>query len=359
MQDRGLLYIPDISGFTRFVNATDIVHSRMIIQELLEVIINSNQLDLEVSEVEGDAVLFYKFGDPPKVEELFEQVAQTFRLFHQNLVAYDLRKYCQCNACMSAVNLSLKVITHYGEFSTYQVKEFKKLIGKDVIVAHQLLKNEVPGNEYWLATNDVLGREKLPSTDGTRWTISSKKTESGEIEFSYTPLSPLKKNITVPMPKGPDLSRLHEVVSVSRDYETDLIRLFHAVGDFNYRPRWMEGVIKVEEVGHFLPRIGMRCHYVSTEREYNVISSSYKYSDDRVEFTETEEGSDRTMYFVLEKLNHQHTRCTIKFFTERNFITNALFSLTRKSSLEITLSESLQKIDGVLSEIKLPAELLK
>ena len=57
MENKGLLFIPDISGFTRFVNETEIDHSRLIIQELLEILINANQIGLEVSEIEGDAIL--------------------------------------------------------------------------------------------------------------------------------------------------------------------------------------------------------------------------------------------------------------------------------------------------------------
>jgi hypothetical protein len=52
LENKGLLFIPDISGFTQFVNQTDIEHSRLIIQELLEILINANQIGLEVSEVE-------------------------------------------------------------------------------------------------------------------------------------------------------------------------------------------------------------------------------------------------------------------------------------------------------------------
>src|SRR4051812_17004607 len=137
MQNRGLLFIPDISGFTKFVNNTEIDHSRMIIQELLELLISANQLGLEVSEIEGDAVLFYKFGDAPGVEEIYKQVEKMFVEFHRQLGAYNRLKYCQCRACVSAVNLSLKVITHYGEFTGYNVRNFNKLIGKDIIVAHQ------------------------------------------------------------------------------------------------------------------------------------------------------------------------------------------------------------------------------
>src|SRR5688572_27681693 len=148
MENRGLLFIPDISGFSRFVNEVEIEHSRFIIQQLLDVLINANDSGLEISEIEGDAILFYKFGDPADLESLYKQVEKMFRDFHQYLVAYDNRKICQCRACVSAVDLSLKVITHYGEFTPLHVQQFNKLIGKDVIVAHQLLKNDIPHHEY-------------------------------------------------------------------------------------------------------------------------------------------------------------------------------------------------------------------
>src|SRR4051812_7025416 len=143
MENGGLLFIPDISGFTKFVNETEIEHSRYIIEELLENIINSNQIGLNISEIEGDAVLFYRFGKTPTLEDMCHQVELMFCNFQKQIKNYEARRVCQCLACISAVNLSLKVITHYGKFSTYTVKDFSKLIGKDVIVAHQLLKNDI------------------------------------------------------------------------------------------------------------------------------------------------------------------------------------------------------------------------
>src|ERR671916_129266 len=135
MDNKGLLFIPDISGFTRFINETEIEHSRYIIQELLEILINANKIGLEISEIEGDAILFYKFGDPPALKELYQQVEDMFYAFHRHLINYDRSKYCQCTACKRAIELTLKVVTHYGEFTGYNVKNFSKLIGKDVIVA--------------------------------------------------------------------------------------------------------------------------------------------------------------------------------------------------------------------------------
>ena len=89
MENRGLLFIPDISGFTRFVNAMEIDHSRLVIQELLEVLINANKIGLEISEIEGDAILFYKFGESPEPKELYSQVEEMFCEFHKHLISYD------------------------------------------------------------------------------------------------------------------------------------------------------------------------------------------------------------------------------------------------------------------------------
>src|SRR4030095_4310670 len=161
MENRGLLFIPDISGFTKFVNESEIDHSRLIIQELLEILINSNQIGLEVSEVEGDAILFYKFGEIPRLQELYDQVEKMFCEFHRSINAYSVSRFCQCKACISAITLTLKIITHYGEFTGYNVKNFNKLIGKDVIVAHQLMKNNIEQHEYWLGTKGLSQKDEL------------------------------------------------------------------------------------------------------------------------------------------------------------------------------------------------------
>ena len=63
---KGLIFIPDISGFTNFVKKIDIELGRKITRELLIEIIESNPLYLEISEFEGDAVLYYKQGKPIK-----------------------------------------------------------------------------------------------------------------------------------------------------------------------------------------------------------------------------------------------------------------------------------------------------
>ena len=144
MKHKGLIFIPDISGFTQFVNSVELKHSQHIIQELLEIILDTNHMGLNVSEVEGDAILFYRLGELPDLDVMYRQVEKMFLSFHKQLELYESRRTCHCNACISAIHLSLKIITHYGEFTEYRIGNFLQLIGKDVIIAHQLLKNDIP-----------------------------------------------------------------------------------------------------------------------------------------------------------------------------------------------------------------------
>ena len=193
MESKGLLFIPDISGFTEFITNIELQHSRHIIQELIEVLIDANHIGLEVSEIEGDAVLFFKFGDSPELSLIYEQVEKMFFAFHKHLKKYDESRTCHCNACSSAINLTLKFITHHGEFTGYKIKNFYTLIGKDVIVAHQLLKNAIDNHEYWLVTKNLSNDDQLSEfREWMMWNESNKHIDGKEVTFLYTQLSPLK-----------------------------------------------------------------------------------------------------------------------------------------------------------------------
>lgn len=351
MANKGLLFIPDISGFTRFVHSTEIEHSRMIIQELLETLINTNQIGLEISEIEGDAILFYKFGEIPDLKALYKQVERMFCEFHKQLMAYDQTRFCQCKACISAIDLSLKVITHYGEFTGYNVKNFSKLIGKDIIVAHQLLKNDIEQHEYWLLTNSVAEEPPVGLKQWMHWDSSAKQTENGEIPFHYTQLSQLKNEIE-PDP-SPQLSVADkvEMLSLSREYATDIITMFHAAGDFNYRAQWQEGVKQVEEINHFLPRVGMRSRFLLDSGQSLIYTSSYAYQHDRIEFSETDEKKTSTTYFLMEKISDDKTRLTLSYHMKKDPVANFLFRLTKKKKIEAAYRQSLLNLDKVVAEI--------
>ena len=357
MDNKGLLFIPDISGFTRFVHQTDIEHSRMIIQELLEVLIEANDIGLHVSEIEGDAILFYKFGDNPELEELYNQVQKMFCEFHKRLNAYEDNRFCQCNACVSAIGLSLKVITHYCEFTGYTIKNFNKLIGKDVIVAHQLLKNDIDKHEYWLVTDSLVQNDSPRDfAQWMKWDKSVKQTETGDVAFHYTQLAELKNNIEPDPPPTLELEDKKKRLSVSKVYETDIIRLFHASGDFQYRNRWQDGVKAVEEISHYLPRLGMRYRQIKDEGSVVIYASSYKFTPERIEFGETEENKKNATHYIIEDLGQGKLKLTLDYYDPRIAGGQISFNLFRKKKLEASLTRSLNNLAEAIKTVKLPGE---
>ena len=154
--DDVLFFIPDIGGFTKFIAETEIQHSQHIIQELLELLVDANALGLKVGEFEGDAVLFFRNGAPPSLEQLVQQARKMYLDFHSHLKKMEYKRICQCGACASAGSIALKMVAHFGSASTMQVKDHVKFIGKDIIIAHRLLKNSVTVPEYLLVTQSTL-----------------------------------------------------------------------------------------------------------------------------------------------------------------------------------------------------------
>jgi hypothetical protein len=287
------------------------------------------------------------------MQELYKQVEKMFCEFHRNLIAYERRRFCQCKACMSAIDLTLKVITHYGEFTGYTVKQFSKLIGKDIIIAHQLLKNDIPQHEYWLVTNDLYEHDTAAGIKQLQWNSSAKQTDNGEIPFHYTHLSKLKDKIEPEDIPNIDLSKKVKVLSFTREYETDIITLFHATGDFNHRHKWMDGVKAVEEVNHFLPRVGMRCRIVMENGQQVMYASSYTYHPDKIQFSETEEKENNTTHYTLQKISDKRTGLTDSYIP-KNFARQILFNFSRKKKMEEMFKRSLENLEGLVKVIWWP-----
>ena len=128
--------IPDISGFTDFVIKSNMFVGKYITESLLKSVMDSNILCLEISEVEGDAILFYKYHNLPTFEETLMQIEQMYN---------DFQKECKRLALQLAIEipLSLKIIVHYGEFTKYKIGKFEKLYGAPVVEAHKMLKNHI------------------------------------------------------------------------------------------------------------------------------------------------------------------------------------------------------------------------
>lgn len=149
----GALVLADISGYTAFVAQTEIDHSWEILHELLDTMVRSVEGRMDVSQVEGDCILFISGLSDADVIAALEN---TFVCFHRRLRDMKTVTTCPCNACANIGTLKLKFVVHRGSFSRQRLGAVEQLHGADVIVAHRLLKNKVPSKEYILVTQAVI-----------------------------------------------------------------------------------------------------------------------------------------------------------------------------------------------------------
>lgn len=253
----GALLIPDLSGFTEFVSGVELLHSQHIIAELLGVIIDANHLGFEISEIEGDAILFYRFGPPPPLPALKEQAEAFYLKFHRYIRQIQRDTLCNCGACQNVGALTLKVIAHYGEMSVTKIKHRVKLIGKDVIVAHRLLKNSILSSEYLLVTHALL---QAAGGDGSAQAQMQEHRETyahfGELIIYVQTLSHLRSQVP-PSPEPLHCVTFPNPIAISKQISAPMESVYALLFDFEKMPKWNPGLVKVEYDPAAPTRIGL------------------------------------------------------------------------------------------------------
>jgi len=154
----GFLVLADISGFTAFVTATELEHGPPIIAALLEEVIRRMSPPLAIQEIEGDAVfaLGVHGSVVPRAALLgvLRGAVAGFRTLQREMQEDET---CACHACRNIGRLRLKIVGHYGTFLQQTVGGRVQAAGKEVILAHCLLKNRLQRTvDYVLLTGPAL-----------------------------------------------------------------------------------------------------------------------------------------------------------------------------------------------------------
>lgn len=169
-QDRVVIVLADISGYTRFMveNRTSAVHGQLCINSLVETLLEQVDIPLILQEIEGDAIFLYA-RDPGTDADWRDTLAEVARKLPRFFDAFIARMGqtmestpCGCAICRNSEQLGLKIIVHTGEAVFHEVAGRKQVSGPDVILAHRLLKNSVPCNEYLLLSEpayELLGAQ--------------------------------------------------------------------------------------------------------------------------------------------------------------------------------------------------------
>ena len=354
-----LLFIPDISGFTKFVHETEISHSEHIITELLEALIDANEMDLEISEIEGDAVLFYRKGRKPTAAETLAQVQRMYIKFNVALRKYESQRICQCGACVNSNGLSLKFIIHYGNISVNHVKTRSKLFGKDLIVAHRLMKNDISLKEYVLITNQLINAcSSWVEIEQIAWDKPSHGNgnyDFGDIKYCYLSLAPLESHIPQPTIEDyapePNMSRLLSVESI---LNAPIELVFDIVSDTHAKHLWILHVKDSDKTNGKITKNGSthRCIMNGDENDPFLTSHSFKITKDLITWTDTNHTGKSDLVITLRRIGNRITRVNLTVLQKQNPIQKILYNLFKKKGFIQFYGGSLEKLNKYCQQME-------
>jgi len=336
-----LLFMPDISGFTQFVSETEVMHSQHIVQELLEILIDSNHLNLQVSEIEGDAIFFYRPGDKPDIKSLLQQVEKMFTRFHAHLKLYEHQRICPCGACKNAVDLSLKIIVHFGDVTGISIKEHKKLFGKDVILLHRLLKNSLNRREYVLFTEgliDELEHHHLPN-----WYMPQQASEQydvGEVRFYFSDLSDLHKTVRVDLPVYNSSSKTYVAFAEEEVIAAPMEKIFETLITMQRRQKVTRG----EKDNDAIIKIGEQHPCLITRNNNMNVTESVKLEPENIEMVEMNKNGIAGYRYILKKISPEETNLSVQMLIKKNTLYKFVFSIAIKSKMVVRIRQFLANL---------------
>jgi hypothetical protein len=178
---QGTIFIIDISGYSNFVKQSTNEEGARIIAQLLNAIIKANRLTLRISEIEGDAILFYRLGAALPTKAILSQFEVMLKAFNKTTRRLRL-SFPQIS------RLSIKLITHYGLIGNFAVGGFSKLYGQALVEAHRLLKNNIGRDTYALITEEYIRAQRKDKSIAIRpGNEACELYDVGKICFTYYP----------------------------------------------------------------------------------------------------------------------------------------------------------------------------
>ena len=135
--------IADISGYTNFVSGVELDHAQDIIADIMDTLVRALRPPFRLAKFEGDAAFVYALADKVDGSLLQDSIEQAYFAFRKRLRNIKQANSCECRACSRMQNLDVKFVVHHGEFIRQKMAGREELAGRDVILVHRLLKNDV------------------------------------------------------------------------------------------------------------------------------------------------------------------------------------------------------------------------
>jgi hypothetical protein len=192
---QGVLLIADITGYTMYLQGSELEHAHGVLSDLLAVLVEGTRPPLAVSNLQGDAVFSYGIDSGQVSGQTFvEMVEAIYVAFRRAIEEMVMNASCGCNACANLGTLDLKFIIHHGEFLIQTIGISQELVGSDVIVAHRLAKNTVTATTgvraYAVYTSAAVEALEIAHL-AEEWIPHREVYDAGEVECWITDMTPV------------------------------------------------------------------------------------------------------------------------------------------------------------------------
>lgn len=322
---KSLLFIPDISGFTEFIQTTEVEHSQHVIAELLEVLISANTQELELAEIEGDALFFYKEEQLTSQERLLAQMETMFTAFYGHLKNLEKNRICPCNACATAHKLDLKIVAHSGALQFIQVQGNRKPFGQEVIEAHRLLKNSIGSNHYVLISKELAKDIELPLyyySKAYRFMEGDDTYDGKTMPYIYSIIDKKKLNLSafaqskkVTLDRSPD-------IELQKRFPISAQALLELITNYSYRHLWIEGVDEFIYNENEVTRVGTEHLCVINGKQLNFVTVTKDVEAGKLVYGELTSSAPliKSVYqfFIISPISANECTLKIELFWETN-----------------------------------------
>ena len=199
MSESGFIVMADITGYTVYLNESELEHAQESVVAILDVLVGSTEAPLTLSRVVGDAVVSYAFdGQVLNSQTLIEELETIYVVFRRALGQMVLNTTCTCNACANLSALDLKFVVHHGEFAIREMAGNQELIGPNVNLVFRLAKNrikEILGFSAYIAyTSRAVEALELPEFVATLAPLVADTDEFGSVEMHIADMHPVWEN---------------------------------------------------------------------------------------------------------------------------------------------------------------------
>lgn len=353
-----LLFIPDISGYTNFIQNTEIEHSEHVIAEILEVLIAANTQGLELAEIEGDALFFYKENNILSQEKLLAQIETMYTAFHSHLKMLEKNRICTCNACATAPNLRLKIIVHAGEMQFLKVQGSKKPFGNAVITAHRLLKNSVNDNNYIILSKELtqsLGLSKEYQSNLYSFQEGSDEYDGKKVDYLFALIDHQKLKLklfedpfNVQFDKAPNLF-FEQTIEASSD------EILEYITNYRHRHLWVKGVDSFDFNENEVTRLGTEHVCNINGRQLNFVTVTKAAAPNEIVYGELTKSpppvDELYSFYIIEPLGTVKSRVKVEvFWKAKSPLKKLIMALFVKGSLKKATLDSFQNLKALVEE---------